>query len=84
MDGNVNGDFMFVVCSPEFKEHPSADYADDIDRSYVQSTFDKDDAIRHITNLVDRIGKVDLNEFTEKIHKFLLTEEWDYLIRSKV
>lgn len=82
-DDNINGDFMFVVCSPEFKKHPSSNYVDDIDRAYVQATFDRDDAISHITNLINHIGKVSLHEFTEKIHAFLLTEEWDYLMNSE-
>lgn len=80
---NINGDFMFVVCSPEFKNNPTPDYLHDIDRAYIQIDFDKDDAIKHVTNLVNHIGKVSLNEFTEKIHSFLITDEWDYQMNSK-
>lgn len=79
-DGNVNGDFIFIVCSPEFKNNPTEEYRQDVDRAYVQSVFNKSDAIDHITNLINSIGRVSLDEFTRKIHLFLLTEEWDYLI----
>lgn len=81
-DGNINGDFMFVVCSSEFKKYPTENYSVDIDRAYIQAEFDKNDAVEHITNLIDGIGKVSLREFTENIHTFLLTEEWDWLMNN--
>lgn len=80
---NLNGDFMFVVCSPSFKINPSTDYAKDINRAYVQIEFDKDDAINYITNLVNSMGVVSIYEFTLRIRSFLLTDEWDYLNESE-
>lgn len=80
IDGNINGDFMFVVCSPSFKKHPSSEYAQGIERAYIQQSFDKDDALRYITSSINKIGRVSVDVFTKDIHNFLLTDEWDWLV----
>ena len=84
--GSMNGDFCYYVCSPKFKANPKLEYGYNpnyIHTAYVQNYFDKDDAIKHLESLVSSIGEVSLEEFTEKIHGFLATEEWDYLSQAK-
>ncbi|HSW98961.1 MAG TPA: hypothetical protein VLF71_03930 [Candidatus Saccharimonadales bacterium] len=79
-NASLTGEFLYVVCSPAFKENPPKDYAEFIDRTYVQLEFDEHDATQHLESLINDIGEVTLDEFTQKIHQFLETEEWDYMV----
>jgi hypothetical protein len=79
---NLNGDFLYVVCSPAFKLNPDDQYKSSIDGAYVQDVFNKDDAMLHLEKMINSIGKVSLMEFTDKIHGFLETEEWDFLMQD--
>jgi hypothetical protein len=81
---SLNGDFTYVVCSPGFRANPTNEYRPFIDRAFVQQQFDKEDATAHLRELIETMGKVGLAEFTNRIHSFLETEEWDYLMRGEV
>lgn len=75
--GNLNGNFMYVVCSPSFKQNPTQDYIQDIDKAIVQNVFHKDDASEYVTQRVE-MGAVSIESFTNEIKEFLYTDDWEY------
>jgi hypothetical protein len=79
-DASLNGDFLYVVCSPDFRHDPSEDYRPFIERAFVQEKFDEPAATAHLRESIETMGIVSLSQFTENIHAFLETEEWDYVM----
>lgn len=76
-DGAIGEVFGFVVCSPAFKQNPSPDYVQTIDRVFVQNIFDEQSAIEYLKSRIDTIGEKNIESIGDDFRKFLETDEWD-------
>lgn len=76
-----NDEYTLYICSPTFKKNPIPEFVGDTQSTYVQKSYNPEQAKNHIEQAISSIGKVSLEEFDNIASDYLYDEyyQWKFM-----
>lgn len=70
--------FYLLVCSDAFKSNPDLNWKDeDIDKALVQKDYSQKQVIEYVSEIIDSIGAVSVDDFDKAMRKVFDMSDWD-------
>lgn len=79
-DYEVGEVFNLLVCSPEFKRQPNAEFdADNLSKALVLNVYNKDQVEAYLKKNIDSLGTVDIEAFDRNFRALFDMSDWDQI-----